>query len=58
MNHLSEEELIEQYYSRDDTGAGGHLAACAECAETYAELKSDLAAMQTAAPPARDAAYG
>jgi hypothetical protein len=58
MKHLNEEELIELYYKQGKAGARRHLEACAECAEAYAALKSDLAAMQTAAPPARDAAYG
>ena len=58
MNHLSKEELIEQYYSKGTGGAGQHLEACAQCAEAYAELRSDLEAMKFSEPPARDAAYG
>jgi hypothetical protein len=58
MKHLSEEELVEQYYKQGKAGAGRHLAACAECAEAFAALQSDLAAMQAVAPPSRDGAYG
>jgi hypothetical protein len=58
MKHLSEGELIEQYYSNGAAGFGRHLEACAECAEAYAALRSDLDAMEFAAPPTRDAAYG
>jgi hypothetical protein len=57
MKHLSEEEMIEQYY-KADASAGRHLEQCAECAATYAELERDLAAMNFAAMPERDAAYG
>ena len=57
MKHLKEEELIEHYYQAD-AGAEKHLARCAACAEAYAALRSDLAAMEFPAPPARDAAYG
>ena len=58
MNHLSEEELIEQYYSKGAAGFGQHLEACAECAKAYAALRGDLDQLDFAAPPERDAAYG
>jgi hypothetical protein len=59
MNHLSKEELIEQYYSKEPgSGAGKHLDACADCGEAYAELRSDLDAMKFRETPVRDAAYG
>ena len=60
MKHLGEEELIEQYYSKGEGAAATrqHLKACAECAEAYAALGSDLAEMEFAEPPARDASYG
>jgi hypothetical protein len=58
MKHLNEEELIEHYYSKGTAGAGKHLETCAECAEAYAALRSDLDVMKFAAPPARDPAYG
>lgn len=57
MKHLMEDELTEHYY-KADAGTERHLARCAACAEAYAALQSDLAAMQFPAPPARDAAYG
>ena len=58
MNHLSQEELIEQYYSKETGSAGQHLETCAHCAEAFAELQSDLDEMKFAEPPARDSAYG
>lgn len=58
MKHLSEEELIEQYYSRGAAGFGRHLEACAECAEAYAALQSDLDEMKFAPPPVRIPGYG
>jgi hypothetical protein len=59
MKHLKEEELIEHYYGKGESDAAeGHLKSCAECAETYAALKSDLEEMEFAEPPVRDAAYG
>lgn len=57
MKHLREEELIE-HFNRLGKGAEKHLAQCAECAEAYAALRSDLEAMEFAAPPERDSAYG
>jgi hypothetical protein len=58
MKHLGEEELIEQYFSKGAAGFGQHLDACAQCAQAYAALRSDLDEMEFAAPPARDPAYG
>jgi hypothetical protein len=58
MSHLSQKELIEQYYSKESTGVGLHIEDCAECAAVYAELESDLDEMQFSDPPARDAGYG
>ncbi len=58
MKHLSEEELIEQYYSKGAAGFGQHLQACAQCAEAYAALRGDLDELVFATPPERDAAYG
>jgi hypothetical protein len=57
MKHLSEEELIEHFYSKDKACAR-HLDRCKECAEVYAALRSDIAALPAAEPPARDASYG
>jgi hypothetical protein len=59
MTHLSEEELIAQAYGEGDTAAGKrHLKECAECANNYTALQSDLAEMRFAQPPDRDAFYG
>jgi len=58
MKHLSEGELIEQYYSRGAAGFKRHLEACPECAEAYAALQTDLDEMKFTAPPVRDPAYG
>ncbi|MGD0547423.1 MAG: hypothetical protein ABR991_06295 [Terracidiphilus sp.] len=57
MKHLSEEELIDHFYSKDKAGKQ-HLANCAECAEAYAALEHDLAALPVVEPPFRDASYG
>jgi hypothetical protein len=59
MNHLTEEELIAHAYSEDGKDAAQqHLEACGECANAYTALRSDLAEMKFAAPPARDDLYG
>ncbi len=60
MNHLMEEQLIDHFYSKDrtNTPASRHLESCAECAQAYAELQSDLAELRGVEPPERDAAYG
>jgi hypothetical protein len=59
MKHLSEDDLIELYYSKEEpVRASRHLAGCAQCARAYAELESDLAAVEAIEPPLRDAAYG
>ncbi len=58
MTHLTEEELIEHYYSKGGGTASRHLEGCAECAEAYDALQNDLAQMMPAEPPTRDASYG
>jgi hypothetical protein len=58
MKHLTEEELVERAYGEGDAAVERHLANCAECAEAYAALRSDLAALAPVEPPARDTAYG
>lgn len=59
MNHLSQEQLVEYYYGEnaDNTIVDEHLQGCSACAETFAELQSDLAAIKAIEPPARDADY-
>jgi len=60
MNHLTEEQLIEHYYgeSQQPTRIDHHLCDCSQCAETYAALRNDLAAIEPITPPTRDAQYG
>lgn len=58
MNHLSEEQLIELYYSHTGPEAPRHLDTCAECARAYEALQSDLADLRATEPPARDVHYG
>jgi len=64
MTHLTEEEMIEQAYGeRENTVAlesrfARHLAACALCAEAFAELKRDLAEVDRIQAPPRDDLYG
>jgi hypothetical protein len=59
MKHISDEELVAQVYGEGDTAAvQRHLDDCAECSHAYNALKSDLAEMKFAEPPARDALDG
>jgi hypothetical protein len=60
MNHLTEEQLIEHYYAESSQSAGiqRHLRECNGCAETYAELRTDLDAIEPIAAPARAASHG
>jgi hypothetical protein len=55
MMHLSEEELIEHYYSEHpQSGAAEHLKSCAECSAQFAALARDLDEFVAEAVPARD----
>ncbi|HEY6618801.1 MAG TPA: hypothetical protein VIY68_04585 [Steroidobacteraceae bacterium] len=60
MNHLTEEQLIEYYYeeSSRSTRIIHHLRECNSCAESYAELHSDLDAIESIPAPARAAGHG
>jgi hypothetical protein len=58
MKHLSEEQLVELYYSEDGPEAARHLDACTECARAYEALQSDLTDLKSVDPPPRGAAYG
>jgi hypothetical protein len=60
MNHLTEEQLIEYYYeeSPQSTRIDRHLRECNKCAETYAELRSDLDAIEPITAPSRAAGHG
>jgi len=58
LEHLNEEELVGQAYGEGAVGAEQHLEACGECERAFAELRRDLAEMETVEPPARDDRYG
>jgi len=60
MRHLTEEELIEHFYSKGEASdpARQHLEGCAACSEGFAALRSDMAEVGYLEPPARDASYG
>ncbi len=58
MNHLSEEQLIELYYSENTPEAARHFDTCADCARDYEALRGDLADMTPIAPPTRGENYG
>jgi hypothetical protein len=58
MKHCSEEELIDYYYREGGQACALHLDTCADCAESYAELRNVLAAVPTIEPPPRNEAYG
>jgi hypothetical protein len=60
MKHLNEEELIEHYYGEAASPArvSSHLQECRTCADAYAALRQDLAAVRPSALPARDPQYG
>lgn len=59
MKHVSDEELVAHVYGEGDIAAvRRHLDDCAECSHAYTALKSELAEMKFAEPPARDASDG
>jgi hypothetical protein len=58
MMHLSQEELVGQAYGEGALGAEQHLAHCPQCAESYAEVRNDLAELKPIAAPERDEFYG
>ncbi|MGO9937820.1 MAG: hypothetical protein ACLPH3_09115 [Terracidiphilus sp.] len=58
MNHLSQEELIDLYYSEDGPEAARHLDECKECSRVYEALEADLADIKAVDPPARPETYG
>lgn len=61
MRHLTEEQLVWFYYGEAESRAAAeqHLAACAECRASYAELKRSLNLIAEALPAAeRDENYG
>jgi hypothetical protein len=60
MKHVTDEEMIGQVYGEGENTAAvaRHLADCRQCAESFAELQRDLAALDRVETPARDARYG
>lgn len=60
MKHLTEEELIEHYYSEDFYKAEAelHLQACRQCAQAYEDLGKLLVSVRAPEAPARNAEYG
>lgn len=60
MNHLSEEELIEQYY-KEEVGRGErdrHLGECETCRAELARLEAALSRVDDLAIPERGEEYG
>jgi hypothetical protein len=60
MKHLTEEEMIEHYYSEDFRKADAqlHLQACKQCSQAYAELGKLLGSIRSPETPARGSDYG
>lgn len=60
MKHLTEEEMIEHYYSEDFYKAETemHLQACKQCSQAYAELGKLLGSVRAPEAPVRGPEYG
>jgi hypothetical protein len=60
MMHVTDEQMMEQVYGESENTAAveQHLAACRDCADNFAELRRDLAALDRVEAPSRDARYG
>ncbi len=60
MRHLTNEEMIEHYYSEDFYKADAeiHLQACKQCAQAYEELGKLLGSVRAPETPARSSDYG
>jgi len=60
MKHLTEEELIDHYYSEDFHKAEleTHLRICTHCARAYEELGKLLGSVRAPETPERDGEYG
>jgi hypothetical protein len=58
MKHLSEDELIEQYYGEATGAVDAHLKACHECSAQYAKFSRSLDAIGPVVVPQRSADYG
>ena len=57
MNHLTNEELVEQYYGAAGEAADAHLMECAQCAAALAALEDDLSVLRRVNVPDRDENY-
>ena len=71
MNHLTDEELVDQYYAAgagaaaeavagkaaDAAATRAHLRECAQCASALAALEGDLAVLRPVQVPERDENY-
>src|SRR5277367_5394144 len=60
MKHLTEEEMIEHYYSEDlyKADAEIHLQACRQCSQSYEELGKLLGSVRGPEPLPRSSDYG
>lgn len=60
MKHLTEQEMIEHYYSEDFCRAETetHLGACSQCADAYEEFRKLLGNLRAPAVPLRSPDYG
>jgi len=60
MKHLTEEEMIEHYYSEDFYKAEAelHLQACKHCAQAYEEIGKLLRSIRSPEMPARSSDHG
>jgi hypothetical protein len=60
MRHLSEQELVEYYYSNDrDRGSiAQHVRDCAQCGASYSAIHADLSDLGKFDVPLREPEYG
>lgn len=58
MKHLSQQDLVEQYFGDGPAWGRLHIKMCSACSAALAELREDLAVLDAAEVPERDAAYG
>jgi hypothetical protein len=58
MNHLSEEEMVDGYYSGAAVAFEKHLAVCRECRDLYRSICEALATANESMVPERGADYG
>lgn len=57
MQHVTDDDLILEYYGEPGAAVGEHLAGCAECRERYRTLQLTLNAVDLPVPQ-RTASYG